>query len=82
MGDDDDSIGRVVSKKCCLLLCLLHGGGGFFGKQCAAVAFSSVWAFGFTWSMLWIIDHITPVRVDPAHEATGLDTGLHGELRD
>jgi Amt family ammonium transporter len=58
---------------------LLQGGGEFFGKQCAAVAFSSVWAFGFTWGMLWIIDHITPVRVDAAHEATGLDTGLHGE---
>jgi Amt family ammonium transporter len=58
---------------------LLNGGAGFFGKQCAAVAISSVWAFGFTWSMLWLIDRITPVRVDPAHEASGLDAGLHGE---
>ena len=58
---------------------LLLGGAGFFGKQCAAVAISSVWAFTFTWGMLWLINKITPVRVEAAHEATGLDAGLHGE---
>jgi Amt family ammonium transporter len=52
---------------------------GFFGKQCAAVAISSVWAFGFTYGMLWIIDRITPVRVAPTAEERGLDTELHGE---
>ena len=58
---------------------LLLGNVGFFGKQCAAVAISSVWAFGFTYGMLWIIDRITPVRVAPMAEEKGLDTELHGE---
>ncbi len=58
---------------------LLLGGWGFFGKQLAAVGISSVWAFGFTYGMLWIIDRITPVRVGAEHEETGLDAGLHGE---
>jgi len=58
---------------------LLLGNVGFFGKQCAAVAISSVWAFGFTYGMLWVIDRITPVRVAPTAEETGLDTELHGE---
>ena len=43
------------------------------------VALSSVWAFAFTWGMLWLIDRFTPVRVDAALEETGLDAGLHGE---
>ncbi|HJV48724.1 MAG TPA: ammonium transporter [Geothrix sp.] len=58
---------------------LLLGGTGFFGKQMAAVLISSVWAFGFTYGMLWIIDRITPVRVGAAAEEKGLDTELHGE---
>jgi len=58
---------------------LLLGNVGFFGKQMAAVAISSVWAFGFTYGMLWIIDRITPVRVNLSAEEKGLDTELHGE---
>jgi Amt family ammonium transporter len=59
---------------------LLTGGGmSFFGKQCAAVAISSVWAFVFTYGMLWIIDRITPVKVEEGVEESGLDVGLHGE---
>ena len=58
---------------------LLHGGASFFAKECVAVAVSSVWAFAFTYGMLWLIDRITPVRVDVEHEQTGLDSGLHGE---
>jgi len=58
---------------------LLFGGTGFFGKQVAAVAISSIWAFAFTYGMLWAIDCVTPVRVEPEQEAMGLDTGLHGE---
>ncbi|HJW72831.1 MAG TPA: ammonium transporter, partial [Geothrix sp.] len=53
---------------------LLLGNIGFFGKQCAAVVISSVWAFGFTYGMLWIIDRITPVRVGVSAEENGLDT--------
>jgi Amt family ammonium transporter len=38
-----------------------------------------VWAFGFTLAMLWLIDRITPVRVEDAHEELGLDEAIHGE---
>jgi Amt family ammonium transporter len=55
------------------------GGAAFFGKQCAAVLVSSVWAFGFTYGMLWLIDRVTRVRVNEADETEGLDAGLHGE---
>jgi Amt family ammonium transporter len=58
---------------------LLQGNPTFFFKQLAAVGISSVWAFTFTYGMLWIIDRITPVRVDLEHEQQGLDAGLHGE---
>ena len=57
---------------------LLSGGSTFFLKQLAAVAGSSVWAFVFTWVMLWIINKFTPVRVSESEEA-GLDESLHGE---
>jgi Amt family ammonium transporter len=43
------------------------------------VAVSSVWAFGFTWGMLWLIDRFTPVKVDESAEESGLDAALHGE---
>ena len=51
----------------------------FFCKQLAAVTFSSAWAFVFTFGMLWIIDRVTAVRVEDAHEEVGLDEALHGE---
>ncbi|HWF43467.1 MAG TPA: ammonium transporter [Candidatus Kapabacteria bacterium] len=59
---------------------LLLGNAGFFGKQLVAILFSSVWAFGFTYGMLWIINKITPVKVEESHEISGLDIGLHGEI--
>jgi ammonium transporter, Amt family len=58
---------------------LLAGNTSFFGKQLAAVVISSVWAFGFTYGMLWIINKMTPVRVEEASEEIGLDEALHGE---
>lgn len=58
---------------------LLQGNPAFFAKQLVAVAVSSVWAFVFTYGMLWIIDRITPVRVGEEDEQRGLDSGLHGE---
>jgi Amt family ammonium transporter len=59
---------------------LLHGNPHFFLVQVAAVCISSVWAFVFTYGMLWIIDRITPVKVDEAGQAEGLDQALHGEV--
>ena len=58
---------------------LLAGSPEFFVKQLVAVAISSVWAFGFTYGMLWLIDRVTPVRVAEDVEAKGLDAGLHRE---
>ncbi len=58
---------------------LLRGNTHFFLVECAAVAISSVWAFGATLGMLWVIDRVTPVRVEGATEHVGLDEGLHGE---
>jgi len=59
---------------------LLLGNTAFFGKQVAAVVLSSIWAFGFTWGVLWLIDRVVPVKVTTAEEETGLDESLHGEL--
>ena len=58
---------------------LLAGNASFFYKQCAAVLFSSAWAFIFTLVMLWLINRFTPVRVTESHEQVGLDEALHGE---
>jgi len=58
---------------------LLLGGDTFFVKECIAVFASGAWAFIFTGVMLWLIDHVTPVKVDALAERHGLDTELHGE---
>ena len=58
---------------------LLGGDATFLFKQLVAVAVSSVWAFAFTWGMLWLIDRVTHVRVSDAEEADGLDFSLHHE---
>ncbi len=58
---------------------LLAGNPEFFFKELAAVVLSTVWAFGFTYAMLWLIDRVTPVRVTPGVEEAGLDSGLHHE---
>jgi Amt family ammonium transporter len=59
---------------------LFHGNPHFFLVQVAAVCLSSVWAFVFTYGMLWLIDRITPVKVGEAGELEGLDSALHGEV--
>ena len=58
---------------------LAGGNPAFFFKQVVAVALSSLWAFAFTYGMLWLIDLITPVKVDQTDEERGLDEALHGE---
>jgi Amt family ammonium transporter len=57
-----------------------YGNPSFFFVQLKAIVFSSVYAFVFTYVMLFIIDKVTPVRVKPGDEATGLDATLHGEV--
>lgn len=58
---------------------LFAGNPTFFFKQVAAVLMSTVWAFCFTYGMLWLINHVTPVRVGDEEEELGLDDALHGE---
>jgi ammonium transporter, Amt family len=58
---------------------LIAGNSKFFLIQIFAVVISSVWAFSFTYGMLWLIDKITPVKVETAQQQSGLDEFLHGE---
>jgi Amt family ammonium transporter len=58
---------------------LFFGNASFFYRQLAAVLFSSVWAFVFTYGMLKVINIFAPVKVDEASEEAGLDESLHGE---
>ena len=57
---------------------LFYGGGDFFFKQIVAIVVSSLYAFVFTYVMLWVIRLITPVRTTEVEEGT-LDMSLHGE---
>ncbi len=58
---------------------LLRGNAGFFAKQVLTVVASSVYAFLFTFVMLWAIDKVTRVRTSAGEEEQGLDDCLHGE---
>jgi len=58
---------------------LFYGNPGFFVKQVVAILGSSVYAFGFTWLMLAVINRVTPVRTTEVEEQRGLDDTLHGE---
>jgi len=57
---------------------LLQGNAPFFIKELLAVAGACVYAFVFTYAMLWLINKITPVRISEKDEM-GLDEALHGE---
>jgi ammonium transporter, Amt family len=58
---------------------LLAGNPAFLGKQVTAAIVCSAWAFCFTYAMLWLINLITPVKVEREGEEQGLDIILHGE---
>ena len=57
----------------------IFGSGSFFMKELVAVVAAAIYAFGFTYLMLVIINLITPVRVTEEAELAGLDSALHGE---
>ncbi len=59
---------------------LISGDTVFFIAELKALVLACVWAFVFTYGMLWGIDKVTPVRVSEETERTGLDEALHGEL--
>jgi len=58
---------------------LLHGGTHFFAMQVVSVAITAAYAFVFSYSALWLINKVTPVRATKAEEELGLDTAVHGE---
>lgn len=58
---------------------LVNGNASFFFKQLIATLASAVYAYFFTYFMLWIINKITPVRVSEEHETAGLDKSQHEE---
>ena len=55
------------------------GNASFFIAEVGAVVLATIWAFVFTYAMLFIIDRVVTVRVSEATEDVGLDAGLHGE---
>ena len=57
---------------------LIYGGSAFFIAELTGLALACVWAFVFTYGMLWGIDKVTPVRVDQDDEGD-VDMVLHGE---
>jgi Amt family ammonium transporter len=58
---------------------LLRGNAEFFWKQVLTVVGSSIYAFGFTFAMLFIINKVTRVSTTEGEEERGLDDALHGE---
>jgi ammonium transporter, Amt family len=58
---------------------LLLGGTEFFFIQLIAVIGACIYAFVFTYVMLFLINKVTPVKVTDIEEEAGLDQSLHGE---
>ena len=57
---------------------LINGGSAFFFKQLLTIIGSSIYAFAFTYAMLWAINKFTPVRTTEMEQGS-LDEFLHGE---
>ena len=72
-------LGVFASKTVGIQAGLLEGDVSFFLKEVAAVIIAIVYAFGFTYLMLGLINYITPIRVTEEDELVGLDQSLHGE---
>ncbi|HTW90736.1 MAG TPA: ammonium transporter [bacterium] len=58
---------------------LIHGDPSFFFKEMIAVVGAAIYAFLFTYVMLWLINKVTRVQVTQHEEEIGLDESLHGE---
>jgi ammonium transporter, Amt family len=59
---------------------LVGGGFSFFGIQLISVIGVCLYAFIFSYVMLWLINFVTPVKVTKEEEEAGLDSSLHGEI--
>ncbi len=58
---------------------LIFGGTSFFLKQLLIASLAAVYAFLFTYIMLWLINKITHVHVTEEEEMLGLDQSIHDE---
>lgn len=58
---------------------LLDGDATFFVKEVVAVTASAIYAFGFTYLMLVIINLVTKVKTTDHDQEIGIDQALHGE---
>jgi Amt family ammonium transporter len=58
---------------------LFLGNPVFFLKELAAVSGASIYAFGFSYAILWLINKITHVKVSSQEEEMGLDASEVGE---
>lgn len=58
---------------------LIHGGVRFFMVEVGAVLFTCIYAFVISYALLYIIDKITPVRVNSEEQTIGIDETIHGE---
>ncbi|MBK7501057.1 MAG: ammonium transporter [Ignavibacteriales bacterium] len=58
----------------------MGGGYDFLFKQVVTVLAVCVYAFIFSYVMLWLINFVTPVKVTKEEEEAGLDSSLHGEM--
>jgi Amt family ammonium transporter len=58
---------------------LLYGNPTFFGKEVAAVALASLWAFTVTYCIFFILSKTMTLRVSRKTEEKGLDEKFHGE---
>ena len=59
---------------------LIYGNFAFFGKQIAASLIAAVYAFLFTYAMLYIINKFVRVRVSEKDEEVGLDQSIFEEV--
>jgi Amt family ammonium transporter len=59
---------------------VISGGSfSFLFRQTVAVVAAAVYAFLFSYIILYTINLVTPVKVSAEHEESGLDEALHGE---
>jgi len=58
---------------------LIEGDVSFFMKETVAVIGASIYAFLFTYGMLYLINFITKVKVSEEDEILGIDASIHGE---
>lgn len=58
---------------------LVFGNYSFFFKEVISVVGTALYAFLFTYLMLYLINLVTRVRVSEAEENEGLDFSIHGE---